>query len=60
VTPPLRKSISLTSLETADFGYVLETGEIVQSGPAGTLIHDPKLIAAYRGGHQAAAPASIG
>jgi branched-chain amino acid transport system ATP-binding protein len=39
------------ALETADFGYVLETGEIVQSGPAATLIHDPKLIAAYLGGH---------
>jgi branched-chain amino acid transport system ATP-binding protein len=39
------------ALETADFGYVLETGEIVQSGPAETLIHDPKLIAAYLGGH---------
>ena len=39
------------ALETADFGYVLETGEIVQSGPAETLIHDPKLITAYLGGH---------
>jgi branched-chain amino acid transport system ATP-binding protein len=39
------------ALETADYGYVLETGEIVQSGPADTLIHDPKLIAAYLGGH---------
>ncbi|HMK81943.1 MAG TPA: ABC transporter ATP-binding protein [Xanthobacteraceae bacterium] len=39
------------ALETADYGYVLETGEIVQSGPADALIHDPKLIAAYLGGH---------
>jgi branched-chain amino acid transport system ATP-binding protein len=39
------------ALETADFGYVLETGEVVQSGPAKTLIHDPKLISAYLGGH---------
>ena len=39
------------ALETADFGYVLETGEIVQSGPAKTLIHDPQLISAYLGGH---------
>ena len=38
------------ALETADHGYVLETGEIVQSGPAATLIHDPKLITAYFGG----------
>src|SRR5207245_1703444 len=39
------------ALETADYGYVLETGEITQSGPADTLIHDPKLISAYLGGH---------
>jgi branched-chain amino acid transport system ATP-binding protein len=39
------------ALETADVGYVLETGEIVQSGPADALIHDPRLISAYLGGH---------
>jgi branched-chain amino acid transport system ATP-binding protein len=39
------------ALETADYGYVLETGEIVHSGPAYELIHDPKLIATYLGGH---------
>ncbi|MBV8509154.1 MAG: ABC transporter ATP-binding protein [Xanthobacteraceae bacterium] len=39
------------ALETADFGYVLETGEMVHSGPAATLMHDPKLIATYLGGH---------
>ena len=39
------------ALETADYGYVLETGELVQEGSADTLIHDPKLIAAYLGGH---------
>jgi len=38
------------ALETADFGYVLETGEIVHSGPAKELIHDPKVIASYLGG----------
>ncbi|MFX6544567.1 ABC transporter ATP-binding protein, partial [Acinetobacter baumannii] len=38
------------ALETADYGYVLETGEIVQSGPAKDLIHDPRLITAYLGG----------
>jgi branched-chain amino acid transport system ATP-binding protein len=37
------------ALEIADYGYVLETGEIVQSGPAGALIHDEKLISAYLG-----------
>lgn len=39
------------ALETADYGYVLETGEVTQEGAADTLIHDPKLIAAYLGGH---------
>ena len=39
------------ALETADFGYVLETGEMMRSGPASTLMHDPKLIATYLGGH---------
>jgi branched-chain amino acid transport system ATP-binding protein len=41
------------ALETADFGYVMETGEIVHSGPAAELIHDPRLIATYLGGHEA-------
>jgi len=38
------------ALETADYGYVLETGSIVHSGPASGLIHDPKVIASYLGG----------
>jgi branched-chain amino acid transport system ATP-binding protein len=38
------------ALETADIGYVIETGEVVHSGPADTLIHDPKLITTYLGG----------
>jgi branched-chain amino acid transport system ATP-binding protein len=37
------------ALETADFGYVLETGEIVNSGPASALMHDPTLISTYLG-----------
>jgi branched-chain amino acid transport system ATP-binding protein len=39
------------ALETADFGYVLETGEIVHSGPATALMHDPRVAASYLGGH---------
>jgi branched-chain amino acid transport system ATP-binding protein len=39
-----------SALETANFGYVMETGEIVRSGPANELIHDPQLIATYLGG----------
>jgi branched-chain amino acid transport system ATP-binding protein len=42
------------ALETADFGYVMETGEIVHSGPADALIADPRLITTYLGGNEAA------
>ena len=38
------------ALETADRGYVLETGSIVLSGKASDLIHDPRVIASYLGG----------
>jgi branched-chain amino acid transport system ATP-binding protein len=38
------------ALETADFGYVLETGSVVLSGPAAGLVHDPRVIASYLGG----------
>ncbi len=38
------------ALQTADFGYVLETGEIVHSGAAADLMHDPKVAATYLGG----------
>jgi branched-chain amino acid transport system ATP-binding protein len=38
------------ALETADYGYVLETGSIVHSGPAVSLMHDPRVIASYLGG----------
>jgi branched-chain amino acid transport system ATP-binding protein len=38
------------ALETADYGYVLETGCIVHSGPAVSLTHDPRVVASYLGG----------
>jgi branched-chain amino acid transport system ATP-binding protein len=38
------------ALETADHGYVLETGAIVLSGRAADLINDPRVIASYLGG----------
>jgi branched-chain amino acid transport system ATP-binding protein len=38
------------ALETADFGYVLETGSVVLSGAAAGLVHDPRVIASYLGG----------
>ena len=42
------------ALETADFGYVMEAGEIVNSGLASALIADPRLITTYLGGNEAA------
>jgi branched-chain amino acid transport system ATP-binding protein len=39
------------ALETADQGYVLETGQIIYQGPARELAHDPRVIATYLGGH---------
>ncbi|AXV18166.1 ABC transporter ATP-binding protein (plasmid) [Neorhizobium sp. SOG26] len=38
------------ALETADYGYVLETGEIAHHGPAQELLQDPRLMTAYLGG----------
>jgi branched-chain amino acid transport system ATP-binding protein len=40
------------ALETADYGYVLETGAIVHEGKAADLIHDPKVVASYLGGRE--------
>jgi branched-chain amino acid transport system ATP-binding protein len=37
------------ALETADYGYVLETGEISAEGEARALLDDPRLIATYLG-----------
>jgi branched-chain amino acid transport system ATP-binding protein len=37
------------ALSAADRGYVLETGHVVQSGPARELIDDPKVQRAYLG-----------
>jgi branched-chain amino acid transport system ATP-binding protein len=38
------------ALESADYGFVLETGEIALHGPAGELLHDKRLMATYLGG----------
>ena len=38
------------ALQTADHGYVLETGEIALHGPATELLHDPRIAATYLGG----------
>ena len=38
------------ALETADYGYVLENGEIAVSGAALDLMRDPRVVASYLGG----------
>lgn len=37
------------ALQTADYGYVLETGELSLEGPADELLHDERVIATYLG-----------
>ena len=37
------------ALEVSDRGYVMESGEITLAGDAATLLHDPKVRAAYLG-----------
>ena len=47
------------ALQVADYGYVLETGEVILHGPARELAGDPKVIESYlgrgKGAEQAAA-----
>src|SRR5829696_2132550 len=38
------------ALQIADYGYVLQSGRIVLSGPARNLLYDPKIRDAYLGG----------
>jgi branched-chain amino acid transport system ATP-binding protein len=37
------------ALQVADYGYVLETGEVTLAGPAEQLANDPKVIETYLG-----------
>ncbi len=37
------------ALQVADHAYVLETGQVVLSGPAASLEHDPRVVGAYLG-----------
>ncbi len=43
------------ALEVADYGYVLETGDLVLQGPATELAVDPRVIETYLGAKRAAA-----
>jgi branched-chain amino acid transport system ATP-binding protein len=37
------------ALQTADYAYVLETGEITLEGPARELANDPRVVESYLG-----------
>ena len=37
------------ALQVADTGYVLETGELVLSGPSALLVHNPRVAQSYLG-----------
>ncbi len=49
VTILLVEQNARAALETADFGYVLEMGEVALSGEAEQLAHDPRVIDTYLG-----------
>ena len=49
VTVLLVEQNAFGALSIADRGYVMETGEIISSGPAEVLINDPKIREAYLG-----------
>jgi branched-chain amino acid transport system ATP-binding protein len=49
------------ALQVADRGYVLETGAVALSGPAGELLHDRRIIETYLGiGSQRSEAAAAG
>jgi branched-chain amino acid transport system ATP-binding protein len=52
VTMLLVEQFAAAALNVADYGYVLENGRISVHGPAESLKHDPKVVAAYLGGGQ--------
>jgi len=37
------------ALQIADYGYVLETGDVILQGPSGVLSQDPRVIESYLG-----------
>ena len=50
VTMLLVEQFAAAALHVADYGYVLENGQIKVHGPAEQLKNDPAVIAAYLGG----------
>ena len=53
VTVLLVEQNARAALETADYGYVLETGDVVHHGEALRLLKDPRVLEAYLGGSAA-------
>ena len=57
IADPKRTGISMllveqnarAALQVADYGYVLETGNVVLEGPAGELAGNPRVRATYLG-----------
>lgn len=45
---------AMAALQSSDYGYVLETGEVSLSGNANALANDPRVYATYLGGAAAA------
>jgi branched-chain amino acid transport system ATP-binding protein len=45
---------AMAALQSSDYGYVLETGEVSLSGNADALANDPRVYATYLGGADAA------
>jgi branched-chain amino acid transport system ATP-binding protein len=57
VTILLVEQNARAALEVADYGYVLERGEIALEGPASALASDPRVIDTYLGATRAKAAA---
>jgi branched-chain amino acid transport system ATP-binding protein len=49
VTMLLVEQNARAALETADYGYVLESGDLVHAGKAADLMRDPRVMASYLG-----------
>jgi branched-chain amino acid transport system ATP-binding protein len=47
------------ALQIADYGYVMETGEISFEGPAATLADNPGIVASYLGAGRASAAKTV-
>jgi len=49
ITILLVEQNALLALQAADRGYVMDSGLVTMAGPAGELLHDPKVREAYLG-----------